>query len=247
MTVHVGRFGLLACLGVAAAITAHAQEEQPPLRANIWDVKLGMAADQIPHRDFMDFACGTNGGPPSLPLKAFTEFNKCKPEPNGLHEVQFSYDDELEYWAKANEYVTWIERYSGPKVHDHPAILSVLIDADGIARGVRIVTDPRANPRQRKEAALLKLRLEGRFGNDEEWSCVDLPPAEGEAPVARRFIKQRCTIDFEDDKWVRLEAHYYHKPGQSQFDPHSGQPQQGYFESTTRLEVLDRAFIPKDL
>lgn len=243
------RWFLMAAMVMAGLQAAKAQqaEETAPPRASIWDVKVGMAVDDLPGQDFIEIACGTNGGPPSLPLDSFEDFMKCKPEDTGLREVTFRYDDELEYWALANEYTTWIEFYAGTNVLDHPVILSVLISEDAVVRGVRIITDPRADPRARQAAVRLKKQLEGRFG-DGPWTCRDAPPAEGEKPARGLFIKERCEKIQETGHGpvkVLLSADWYHKPGQQLFDPHTGAQQPGYFESATRVEIYDPAYSPE--
>ena len=225
---------------------AQNQQNEPdvPPRSNGWDVKIGMTSGQVPEDDFIDISCGTNGGPPSIPIGSFKNFAKCPPEGTGLHEVYFAYDDELEYWARANEYVTWIAIYTGTKVMDQPVILSALFDADGIIKGIRIISDARADPQQRRAAIVMRRRFTGRFG-EEGWICEDLPPQEGEKPFRRQFVKELCTKISKNQLRVRLESHYYQKSGQTTFDPHTGQPQQGYFESTVRLELYHLS-VPLD-
>src|SRR5262245_5226801 len=88
---------LIAGLSLLAAEAAVGQ--QRPTRLEIWDLKLGTAAADLPD-EFTDYACGTNGGPPSLAINHWRDFRRCRPEPGGLREVYFRYDDELEYWAK---------------------------------------------------------------------------------------------------------------------------------------------------
>ena len=217
---------------------AQNQQNEPdvPPRSNVWDVKIGMTSGQVPEHDFIDISCGTNGGPPSIPIGSFKNFAKCPPEGTGLHEVYFAYDDELEYWARANEYVTWIAIYTGTKVMDQPVILSALFDADGIIKGIRIISDARADPQQRRAAIVMRRRFTGRFG-EEGWTCEDLPKKEGEKPFRRQFIKELCTKISKNQLRIRLESHYYQKSGQTTFDPHTGEPQLGYFESTVRLEL----------
>ena len=85
---------LLAQLWPAAA--------QTPKRATIWDLKLGqpVAAQPLPD-EFRGFACGSNGGPPRAQIKGWSDFARCRAEPDGLHEIYFEYDDELEYIARA--------------------------------------------------------------------------------------------------------------------------------------------------
>ena len=225
---------------------AQNQQNEPdvPPRSNVWDVKIGMTSGQVPEHDFIDISCGTNGGPPSIPIGSFKNFAKCPPEGTGLHEVYFAYDDELEYWARANEYVTWIAIYTGTKVMDQPVILSALFDADGLIKGIRIISDARADPQQRRSAIVMRRRFTGRFG-EVGWICEDLPPQEGEKPFRRQFVKELCTKISKNQLRVRLESHYYQKSGQTTFDPHTGQPQQGYFESTVRLELYHLS-VPLD-
>ena len=92
--------------------------DEPPRRADIWSLKLGTPAPALPRNAFIDYACGSNGGPPQLPLAGWSDYDKCPPEPNGLREVYFRYDDELEYWAKAHRARTLIAQYAGTKVLD---------------------------------------------------------------------------------------------------------------------------------
>jgi hypothetical protein len=52
-----------------------------PTRLNVWDIHIGEAASEIPD-GFINYACGTDGGPPSVPLKNSTEFKKCRSDAN---------------------------------------------------------------------------------------------------------------------------------------------------------------------
>src|SRR4051812_50080552 len=91
---------LVCCLvGVIAWGAGPTNAQQRPTRGEVWDLKLGTAVDTLPD-EFTDYACGTNGGPPSVPLRGWSDFRRCRPQPDGLREVYFRYDDELEYWAK---------------------------------------------------------------------------------------------------------------------------------------------------
>ena len=81
----------LAALTLLGAASGRAEEA--PRRADLWSLKLGTPASQLPNNDFINYACGSNGGPPQEPLAGWSDYNKCKPEPNGLREVYFRYDD----------------------------------------------------------------------------------------------------------------------------------------------------------
>ena len=227
---------LTAIAGVTFAVAAAAQGfAQPPRRAEVWDLKLGTPAAALPS-GFAEYACGTNGGPPSLPLSGWSDFHRCRPEPSGLREVYFRYDDELEYWAKANGLPTEIERYSGTKVYDFPVVLSALFDDGGTLAGLRIISDPRDTTQPRDEAYTLRNFFTARFGRD-GWACTDLPPAEGEEPVGRTFIKQDCRKTVDGPALAVMQTRYFRKKGQYQFDPQSSKETKGQFESTVHFEL----------
>ncbi len=98
------------------ASAAYAAPADRPVRLEVWDLQLGSRVEALPD-EFVDYACGTNGGPPSLPLEGWRDFRRCRAEPTGLREVYFRYDDELEYWAKANDLAAQMEQYSGTKTY----------------------------------------------------------------------------------------------------------------------------------
>jgi hypothetical protein len=233
---HVMRLvGGLALVLVWLVPIAHAADRLT--RLNVWDIHIGEAAAKIPD-GFINYACGTNGGPPSLPLANFTEFKKCKPDANGLHEVYFEYDDELEYWARALDIEEEIRRWAGTTAYEFPVVASVLFDDAGLAKGVRLVTDPRQRlSRDRREFSALANFIRGRFG-DEGWQCRDLPPEEGEHPIGSFFIKNHCVKTANGLRLV-LEQRYFRKKGQQAIDPQTGAPRMEDYESMTRFEMYD--------
>ncbi|HEY4403086.1 MAG TPA: hypothetical protein VGN55_00430 [Xanthobacteraceae bacterium] len=224
----------IATLLLAAGATAGAQERPP--RLEVWDLRLGTPAEQLPD-EFVDLACGTNGGPPSSPLNGWSDFRRCRAEPSGLREVYFRYDDELEYWAKANNLAEQMEQYSGTKTYGFPVVVSALIDAQGLLAGIRIVSDPRDTSQNRDEAYLLRNFLTARLGRD-NWQCQDLALADGETPVDGVFVKQRCRKEIDGNTTASLATRYLRKPGQSRLDPHTGRETAGQFESTASFELV---------
>jgi hypothetical protein len=215
---------------------AFARAEDAPTRADIWTLKLGTAASALPGDAFVDYACGSNGGPPQRTIVGWSDYEKCPPEPNGLREVYFRYDDELEYRARAHRARTMIAQYAGTKVLDFPVIISGLFDAGATLAGLRIVTDPQASPQERKQAYALTNFLKARYGSD-GWVCANNPPAPGETPVGTLYINQRCTKLVKGDMRAVLETRFFRKPGQAEFNS-SGKLTVGQFESSTRLELL---------
>ena len=235
-----------ATLAAAALIVLGAalgRAEQPPRPADIWSLKFGTPASALPAKDFIDYACGSDGGPPQQPLAGWSDYAKCPPEPSGLREVYFRYDDELEYWARAHRSRTLIAQYAGTKVLDFPVVVSGLFDTVGTLAGLRIVTDPRASPQDRKQGYTLTNFFKARYGS-EGWNCADTPPAPGETPVGNLYINQRWTKLANGGMRVVLETKFLRRPGQAEFSS-SGKLTVGQFESSTRLELL-RPDVPAE-
>ncbi|HLK80075.1 MAG TPA: hypothetical protein VKT99_01085 [Xanthobacteraceae bacterium] len=234
---HYGA-ALVALAACAIATAAHAQPRRDP--GEIHGLKLGLKADEMSTDTFGDLACGSNGGPPRQAIDDWSEFRKCRPEPSGLYEVNARFDDEQEYIGRAidDPDPLYAQGRVGTRVAGHPVILSVLFDKDGVLRGIRMVSDPRASIVERRMAHMLRLAVINRY-DPEGWTCADLPPAPGETPVGGGvFIKQRCEKrTAERDLFV--EAHFLRKPGQSGIDPATGEPTTGQFESWTRFELMD--------
>ena len=229
----------VAALIVLGASTARA--EDAPKRADVWSLRLGTPAAALPRDAFVDYACGSNGGPPQQPLSGWSDYGKCPPEADGLYEVYVRYDDELEYWARAHRARTLIAQYAGTKVLDFPVIVSGLFDAGGTLAGLRIVTDPQTSPQERKQAYTLSNFFNARYGGD-GWDCTDTPAAPGETPVGALYINRRCTKLTNDETRVVLNTKFLRKPGQAEFSG-AGRLTIGQFESKTRLELL-RSDIP---
>jgi hypothetical protein len=230
----------LLCLVLGTGLV---RAEDQPARADIWSLRLGTPAAALPNGAFIDYACGSNGGPPQRSLDGWSDYDKCRVEPNGLREVYFRYDDELEYWAKAHRARTLIAHYGGTKILDFPVNLSGLFDAAGTLAGLRIVTDPQANPQERKQAYTLSNFIKARYGSD-GWDCADTPPAPGETPVGTLYINQRCTKLTKDNLRAFLQTQFFRKPGQAEFSS-SGKLTVGQFESSTQLELL-RPEVPAE-
>lgn len=230
--------GSLVLLCVGLALAAPLRAEDRPRRFSIWDIHISEAVSDIPD-EFANYACGTNGGPPAIPLANFAEFKKCKPDANGLREVYFEYDDELEYRARALDLPAEIKMYAGTTAFEFPVVASVLFDDSGWVRGERMVTDPRQQvARSRFEFWELGKFLRQRF-DDDHWDCKDIPADEGESPVGSLFVKSRCEKT-ADGVRLFLEQRFLQKKGQHFVDPHSGKPQPLAFDSATRFEMYDR-------
>jgi hypothetical protein len=231
---------------VLLAIIAHgALALERPTRKNVWDIEIGSNVADLSDREFQEYACGTDGGPPSTPIDGWSNYAKCGPDQNGLHEVYFRYDDEVEYWAKANRIPSVVRMFNGTQVLGYHAIVSALIEPGGRIVGVRIVTDPRLGQIERARAWTLRNFLQARFQR-EGWDCVDLPRDERELPVGSRFIKQVCEKT-QDDVRLVLRTHLRRKPGQLEFETKNKKRTEGQFESFTRLDLIHVSIPPNGI
>lgn len=239
---RVGRIALAGSVVWAALAAGPAAGQRAADRADIWDIALGGNVADIDPLAFQELACGTDGGPPSTPLAGWGDFLACPAEANGLREVQFRYDDELEYVALALEQGARAERWAGTKVAGAPAIVSVLIDEDGVIQGLRVVTDDRAGVALRTGAYGFRYNFKSRFGLD-GWACVDRPPGQGREPVGDQFVDERCE-KHQDGLHLVVEGQFFRRPGQAAFDPRSRELTPGEFHSSARLEVYREPYGP---
>lgn len=232
-----------ALVAAIAASAAPAQQLMIEPAFSIWDVKLGEPVSQIPEIDTSSVACGTNGGPPSAELAQFEDFMSCAPEPSGLREVQFTYDDEQDYIARAMSFEYEFAQ-GGTSVYAHRVLLSVLVDEAGVVRGIRIVTDNRVSDRDRRIQVTLARNFKARYT---PWnlSCEDLPPANGELPVGKVFLHELCTAEHaQSQQRLRLESIYARRRGQEGLNLETQKANTGYFASATRLEIVEAPYEP---
>jgi hypothetical protein len=227
--------GLATVLAIAATVGGFAQT--PSSEGEIHGLRLGLRAATMSLAGWGQLACGSNGGPPRQDLDTWADFKKCPPEASGLHEVAARFDDEAEYVAKALGVPADAAGRIGTRVAGHPVVLSALFDDGGVLRGIRMVSDPRATPVERRMAHLLGVAVINRYGAD-GWTCTDLPPAEGESAVGGVFIKRRCEKVLPG-RALTMETHFLRKPGQHDVDPETGEYTHGEFESWTRFELFD--------
>lgn len=209
----------------------------------IWSVDLGQPVTQIPNREVVNLACGTNGGPPSLPLAEPADFAVCPPEPSGLREVYFQYDDEQKYIAKALE-LDDPAAMAGTSVYGHPVVVSALVDDKGIVRGIRIVTDDHASAFQRHTLYDLASNLRLRYRS---WGldCTDIPPQAGEQSIGNMFVHVVCTgTNPKLGQRLRIESRYFRRKGETAIDPQTRRVQRNNFESLARFELDQLPYQP---
>ena len=219
----------LSCL---ALLLVTAQPSLAQSRTRLFDLTFGAHVDTLPQEEWVDPACGTDGGPPSLRLASFGDFALCRTEARtGLREVWFIYDDEWEYIARAYRDPQEIGRYSANTLYGQPIVTSLLIDENGLVQGYRIVTDTRAPTAVRMLAHELFTMFKTVL-RDAPWRCASLPMEAGEEPYEGLFLRDNCAM-VTGDRLFWLEGRNLRKPGQGVLEA----PPEGYFESSTRLEV----------
>lgn len=224
---------LAVSLHFAARASSEVTGDVPPT----WDdLRIGEHYSIQP-AGFQEFACGTNGGPPSIALQSFAEFANCPAEETGLHEVSFRYDDEHYYEAIAVYDFTRANALEGTRLGNFPIVLAGLFDDAGTLRGIRIVTDDRVPSGTRQLAYSMANYIQSYFGS-EAWDCADIPAASGETAVGNLLIKRDCSKTIGDEFVVTTSSRLLRRPGQSVVDPANGQLREGYFESTARIEVF---------
>ena len=231
---------LLTVVGLTGTAVAQNAAIEPDFA--IWDVPLGQPVTDVPDSAAAIIACGTNGGPMSIELKSFGDWAQCTPEASGLREIAFTYDDEKDYIARALE-LEYRALAGGTSVYAHPVVVSILVDDKGVSQGIRIVTDDRASDADRRVAVTLSKNLQGQFGS---WAldCHDVPMREGEQPVGSVFIHELCTgaDPTGSGQKVLIEGSYLRKKGQEAVSRETQQVNKGYYESATRLEVLNAPY-----
>jgi hypothetical protein len=212
-------------------------------RLTIFDLKLGSSVASLPpSAEFKSFACGSDGGPPGTALGGWADYARCPPEADGLHEVDFEYDDEAEYIARAHDdYAAgW---NAGTAIDAFPIIASALFDDSGRLTGLRIVTDPRQEQRDdpflhfrpRQEHYLLALYLKPRFGIEAS-DCRTSPATAGEAAVLGMLVKEDC-VRIAGNVRYTLSSRLLRRPGETDIDAATGMPTEGAFLSETRAEI----------
>lgn len=228
---------LLTLLSIGLSTHASLGQELIEPVFSIWDVNLGQPISQVPDSEVGEIACGTDGGPSGRPLASFADFMTCIPEASGLREVEFNYDDEQDYVAKALE-LEYKFLQGGTSVYAHPVVVSLLVDSSGVVQGRRIATDNRISDLVRRTAFTLINNFKARYS---DWSldCADIPMKAGEQPVGTQFVHEICSGQSSDDSaLVEIEASYLRKRGQRALNQETQEVNTGYFESQTRLEEV---------
>lgn len=159
------------------------------------DIRIGMAAAELPKEGYVDFACAADG---KHTLSGWENWKDCPADATALRAVRFGYDP--------------FTSRDGTMVAGHPAVLTLLIDEAGQVAGLTIETDPKARLYIRKKAFLLGQQAKSRYGT-EGWACSESQPEGGEQPVGGVYLKERCTKTVGGRALV-VERNLFRRPDQ---------------------------------
>jgi hypothetical protein len=215
---HILVAALILALTSVSDRTAVAAED--PLEGDLRDLSVGMTVDELPTERYVDLACGNRGGEPGKPIDGWKDYAACPADEAGLHEVAFAYAEDNP-WAAVND------KWEGTKVAGHPVQPSLLITADGVVKGIRIVTNGR-RLYLKKKAYLLPVRIMGRYGRD-GWACEEAEPGGGKTAIGGMFIDRTCEKIFHDRHLV-MKVDLYRTAEQQGRD----------FTGSTRFEIYKR-------
>jgi hypothetical protein len=159
------------------------------------DIRIGMAARDLPSHGYADLACATGPVRKLLDWNAWTD---CPVDPSQLRAIRFGYDPAIDR--------------EGTKVAGHPVILTLLIDDAGIVAGLLIATDPNSRLYMHKKAFLLGAQAKSRYGA-EGWNCTERQPAADEQPVGGVYVNEQCRKSV-NDRAVTIERRLFRHEGE---------------------------------
>jgi hypothetical protein len=168
---------------------------QEPARNDLRDIRIGMAIADLPAAGYVNFTCL---GDHRRAIAAWSDWASCPADNDGLHAIGFDYDP-----STSRE---------GTLVAGHPAILTLLVDDDGVVAGLRIETDPTARLYIRKKAFLLGIQVKSRYGSD-GWTCRQSRPSNGEQPVGSIYIREDC-LKTVQGRSITVERRLFRRPDQ---------------------------------
>lgn len=173
------------------------------------DIRIGAKAADLPAAGYVDFSCAADA---KIKPSAWPAWRDCPAGADGLRELHFGFDPQTSR--------------DGTVVAGHPAILTALIDEDGVVAGLRIETDPKARLYLRKKAFLFAAQVKARYGA-EGWSCMQAGLNAGETAVGGVHVKEKCTKTTQG-RALTVESNLFRKAGQDEKN----------FVDETRLTIL---------
>ena len=210
-------FVITSLMALIASAGPAAMAAEDPLEGDLRDLRVGMTVGELPTERYVGIACGNQGGEPGEAIDGWADFARCPADQDGLHEVAFEYAEDNP-WAAVND------KWEGTKVAGHPVQPSLLITADGMVKGIRIVTNGR-RMYLKKKAYLLPIRIMGRYGRD-GWSCDEAQPGDGKTAIGGMFIDRLCEKTFHDRRLI-IKVDLYRTADQEGRD----------FTGATRFEI----------
>jgi hypothetical protein len=169
----------LLCLGTLALWPFVACAQQNDMH-DLRQFTLGMNVASLPSSGYTDFTCTDQ---PSRHLPAWSAWEDCPANAQGLRGISFRYDEQ------ATPHVS--DATKGTKVAGHPVRLALYLSNTAQLKAILIETDPKARLYLRKKAFLLADQAKSRFGPT-GWQCRSHAADATRIPVGGVFIDQDC-------------------------------------------------------
>jgi hypothetical protein len=163
------------------------------LAEDIRELYVGAKITDIAIRGFTNFECQNS----YKALKTWNNFATCKKGKNNLYTVKFEYDERF----------ALNENFEGTQISGHPVLINIAIDDNEILQEINIVTDPKAPFYFRKQAHLLWLRVNHKYGSG-NWTCNEIAQNKRHIKVGKTYVNKVCTKKI-NDKTIKIHREFY--------------------------------------
>jgi len=175
-------------LALILAGAASAQQPSARIRSTIWDVQLGTSVSELPEEEFVDPACGTNGGPPAWSQTASSSSRAARGNLRHARDM-VSIRRRAETIARAARDPDAVARNNAMVVLGQPVILSLWSTRRSV-QGFRIFTRSACRARPAGDAYRVAVAFTARFGPD-GWECATISRRlRARTPIMGTFVKR---------------------------------------------------------
>ncbi|NOJ41094.1 hypothetical protein [Bradyrhizobium australiense] len=181
-------------VGVFLAVGMQAAVAQVEPEYDVRDITVGRPVHIVSDAGYANLCCARD---PKAKLPAWSAWDECPAERDGLRAIHFEFDPETSR--------------EGTLIAGHPVLLTVFIDGKGIVSGLDIETDPNARLYARKKAFLLAAQVRSRYGG-EGWTCTEGKAQADEQPVGGVFIRDTCRKSLPD-RLLTVERNLFRRAG----------------------------------
>ena len=160
---------------------------------DIREFTIGLDMKDFSTRGYTNLSCQIDG----KKLKTWADFSSCTKNENGLHIINFEYDDKFAF----------NEEFEGTQVAGHPVLIYLGIDNKGFLQLIDVKTDTSAPFYFRKQAYLMWLRVYGRYGSD-NWTCTENDRLKEHVNAGRTYINRTCIKNLKN-RSITLHSKFF--------------------------------------